>query len=51
MKVISFEGERRMAVSERPKPTLQKPTDAVLRVTTSGISRQRSAYVRRPNAL
>ena len=37
MKVISFEGERRMAVSERPKPTLQKPTDAILRVTTSGI--------------
>lgn len=37
MKVISFEGAHRMAVSERPKPTLQKPTDAILRVTTSGI--------------
>ena len=37
MKAISYEGKRRMVVSERPKPKVSKPTDAVLRVTTSGI--------------
>lgn len=37
MKAVSYEGERRMAVSDRPKPKLQEPTDAILRVTTSGI--------------
>ncbi len=37
MKAISYEGERRMVVSDRPKPKLQKPTDALLRVTTTGI--------------
>lgn len=37
MKAISYEGERQMVVSDRPRPSLQKPTDAVLRVTTSGI--------------
>jgi glutathione-independent formaldehyde dehydrogenase len=37
MKAVSYEGERRMVVSDRPKPELQEPTDAILRVTTSGI--------------
>jgi glutathione-independent formaldehyde dehydrogenase len=37
MKAISYQGERRMVVSDRPQPQLQKPTDAILRVTTSGI--------------
>jgi len=37
MKAISYEGVRKMSVSNRPKPTIQSPTDAVLRVTTSGI--------------
>ncbi|MGB7137168.1 MAG: glutathione-independent formaldehyde dehydrogenase [Acidobacteriaceae bacterium] len=37
MKAISYEGERRMAVSDRPKPKRKEPTDALLRVTTSGI--------------
>ena len=37
MKAISYEGERRMVVSDRPRPQLKEPTDAILRVTTSGI--------------
>lgn len=37
MKAISYQGERRMVVSDRPKPQLQSPTDALLRVTTTGI--------------
>src|SRR6201986_489549 len=37
MKAISYDGVREMKVSNRPKPTIQKPTDALLRVTTSGI--------------
>jgi len=37
MKAITYEGEYKMAVSERPEPKLKSPTDALLRVTTSGI--------------
>jgi glutathione-independent formaldehyde dehydrogenase len=37
MKAVSYEGVRQMSVSNRPKPQLQSPTDALLRVTTSGI--------------
>jgi glutathione-independent formaldehyde dehydrogenase len=37
MKAISYEGVRQMSVSNREKPTIQAPTDALLRVTTSGI--------------
>jgi glutathione-independent formaldehyde dehydrogenase len=36
MKAISYEGVRQMSVSNREKPTIA-PTDALLRVTTSGI--------------
>ena len=37
MKAVSFEGTRKMSVTNRPKPKIKSPTDAVLRVTTSGI--------------
>ena len=37
MKAVSYEGLRDMSVSDRPKPKLKLPTDAVLRVTTRGI--------------
>lgn len=37
MKAISYAGKHRMEVSDRPKPKLKEPTDAILRVTTSGI--------------
>lgn len=37
MKAVSYEGTRKMLVSDHPKPKLESPTDALLRVTTSGI--------------
>jgi glutathione-independent formaldehyde dehydrogenase len=37
MKAISYEGTRKMSITDQPKPKLQMPTDALLRVTTSGI--------------
>jgi glutathione-independent formaldehyde dehydrogenase len=37
MKAVSYEGEYKVAVKEQPKPELKAPTDAILRVTTSGI--------------
>ena len=37
MKAVSYESKEKMAVSSRAKPTLKAPTDALLRVTTSGI--------------
>ncbi len=37
MKAIEYESPRNMAVADRPKPKLSSPTDAILRVTTSGI--------------
>jgi glutathione-independent formaldehyde dehydrogenase len=37
MKAVSYQGERRMVVTERPRPDLKEPTDALLRVTTTGI--------------
>ncbi len=37
MKAVSYEGIRKMSVSNHPKPKIKAPTDALLRVTTSGI--------------
>lgn len=37
MKAVSYEKEYKMSVGTYPKPTLKKHTDAILRVTTSGI--------------
>lgn len=37
MKAVSYEGEYKMVVSDHPRPQLQTPNDAILRVTTSGI--------------
>ncbi len=37
VKAVSYEGVRKMSVSDQPKPKLKSPTDALLRVTTSGI--------------
>lgn len=37
MKAVHYEGIRQVSVSESPKPKLHSPTDAILRVTTSGI--------------
>lgn len=37
MKAVRYEGPHKMAVADQPKPKLNSPTDALLRVTTSGI--------------
>ena len=37
MKAISYQGPRKMSVSTHSKPKIKKPTDALLRVTTTGI--------------
>jgi glutathione-independent formaldehyde dehydrogenase len=37
MKAVSYEGLRKVSVSNHPKPKIKAPTDAILRVTTSGI--------------
>ncbi len=37
MKAITWQGTRDVQVSEVPDPTIQEPTDAIIRVTSSGI--------------
>lgn len=37
MKAVQYKGVHKMAVSDQPKPKITSPTDALLRVTTSGI--------------
>ena len=37
MKAITYEGTRKMSVSNESNPKIKSPTDAILRVTTSGI--------------
>lgn len=37
MKAVTYEGTRSMSVKDCPRPQLKAPTDAILRVTTSGI--------------
>lgn len=37
MKAVSYERKEKMAVGSHLKPKLKAPTDAILRVTTSGI--------------
>jgi len=37
MKAVTYKGIHKIAISDQPKPKLNSPTDAVLKVTTSGI--------------
>jgi glutathione-independent formaldehyde dehydrogenase len=37
MKAASYQSSHKVSVSDHPKPKLNKPSDALLRVTTSGI--------------
>ena len=37
MKAVSYKGAHKVAVDDRPKPQITSPTDAILRVKTSGI--------------
>jgi len=36
MRAVSYEGPRKVTVSEHPKPKIKAPTDAILRITASG---------------
>ncbi|MGH9692342.1 MAG: glutathione-independent formaldehyde dehydrogenase, partial [Candidatus Acidiferrales bacterium] len=37
MKAVTYEGVHKVSVSSQPKPKVKSPTDAILRVTTTGI--------------
>src|SRR3954464_9516870 len=37
MKALTFHGKRDVRVDDHPDPTIQEPTDAIIRVTTSGL--------------
>jgi glutathione-independent formaldehyde dehydrogenase len=37
MKAVSYQGVKQMEVADHPKPKIKSPSDAILRVTTSGI--------------
>ncbi|MCW2784757.1 MAG: Alcohol dehydrogenase GroES domain protein [Marmoricola sp.] len=37
MKAVIYQGERSIAVEERPDPTIQAPGDAIVRITTTNI--------------
>ncbi len=37
MKAVTFHGKRDVRVENVPDPTIEQPTDAVVRVTSSGI--------------
>lgn len=37
MKAVTYEGDYKVSVSNEPKPKVKSPTDAILRVTTTGI--------------
>jgi glutathione-independent formaldehyde dehydrogenase len=37
MKAVVYEGVKQMEVADHPKPRIKSPSDAILRVTTSGI--------------
>jgi threonine dehydrogenase-like Zn-dependent dehydrogenase len=37
MKAVTWQGKRDVRVEEVPDPTIEKPTDAIIRVTSSGI--------------
>ena len=37
MKALVYHGPRKRAWEEKPKPTIQKPTDAIIRITKTTI--------------
>jgi glutathione-independent formaldehyde dehydrogenase len=46
MKAVVYKGKNKVAVEEVPDPKLEAAGDAILRITTAAILRQRSAHVR-----
>ncbi len=37
MKAVTWQGARKVSVEEVPDPTIQEPTDAIVRITTTGL--------------
>ncbi|MBV9334356.1 MAG: alcohol dehydrogenase catalytic domain-containing protein, partial [Solirubrobacterales bacterium] len=37
MKAVTFHGKRDVRVDQVPDPTIQQPTDAIVRITSTGI--------------
>ena len=37
MRAVTWQGKRKVSVEEVPDPTIQEPTDAVIRITTTNI--------------
>jgi threonine dehydrogenase-like Zn-dependent dehydrogenase len=37
MKAVTFHGKRDVRVDNVPDPTIQEPTDAIIRVTSAGL--------------
>jgi threonine dehydrogenase-like Zn-dependent dehydrogenase len=37
MRAVTWQGKRSVAVTEVPDPTIQEPTDAIIRITTTNI--------------
>ena len=37
MKAVTWQAPRKISVEEVPDPTIQEPTDAVVRITTTGL--------------
>ena len=37
MKAVTWQGKRDVQVEEVPDPTIQEPTDAIIRVTSSAV--------------
>ena len=37
MKAVTFHGKRDVRVDDVPDPTIEQPTDAIVRITSSGI--------------
>jgi threonine dehydrogenase-like Zn-dependent dehydrogenase len=37
MKAVTWQGKKDIRVEEVPDPTIQEPTDAVIRITSSGL--------------
>lgn len=43
MKAVHYEGPFKVSVKEIPRPTLSHPDDAIIKVTTSGVSQTPSS--------
>ena len=49
MRAIVYKGPNEVSVETVADPKIESPTDAIVRITSSGICGQRSSHVRRPH--